>query len=137
MKILLIYNPNAGNHSFKNNLDSILEKFQEKGYLVTPFRLGKGIALDGLFQKIEPKEYKKVLIAGGDGTINQVLNAMFHAGIDLPIGIYPAGTANDFAQNFNLPASVDEITDIYTRENYYYNRRWSYNAFARDVVTRN
>ncbi|MBR0596673.1 YegS/Rv2252/BmrU family lipid kinase [Sinanaerobacter chloroacetimidivorans] len=120
MKVLLIYNPNAGNHTFKNNLDSIMEKFQAQGYLVSPFRLGQGIDLNELFQKIDPAEYKKLLIAGGDGTINQVLNAMLHNGITLPIGIYPAGTANDFAQNFNLPPMVDEITDIYTRENYSY-----------------
>lgn len=118
MKILLIYNPNAGNHSFKNNLDSIMERFQLKGYLVHPFRLGQGIDLNEFFQRIDPAEYKKILIAGGDGTINQVLNAMLDNGITLPVGIYPAGTANDFAQNFNLPASIDEITDIYTRENY-------------------
>jgi lipid kinase, YegS/Rv2252/BmrU family len=120
MKVLLIYNPNAGNHSFKNNLDSIMEKFQAKGYLVSPFRLGKGIDLNELFQRINSEEYKKVLIAGGDGTINQVLNAMLNNGVNLPIGIYPAGTANDFAQNFNLPESIDDITELYTRENYTY-----------------
>ncbi|WP_304509654.1 YegS/Rv2252/BmrU family lipid kinase [Anaerotignum sp.] len=120
MKILLIYNPNAGNQVFKNNLDVIIEKFQKKGYLVSPFRIGKGIDLNELFQRINPEQYKKILISGGDGTINQVLNAMLNNGINLPIGIYPAGTANDFAQNFNLPTSVDEITDIYTRENYTY-----------------
>lgn len=120
MKILLIYNPSAGNHTFKNNLDSIMEKFQANGYLVHPFRLGHGISLDEFFQRIDPLEYKKLLIAGGDGTINQVLNAMLNNGINIPVGIYPAGTANDFAQNFNLPASVDEITDVYTRENYTY-----------------
>lgn len=118
MNILLIYNPHAGNRTFKNSLDSIIEKFQAMGYLVSPFRLGQGIGLNELFQRIDPAEYKKVLIAGGDGTINQVLNAMFNHGIQLPIGIYPAGTANDFVQNFNLPPSIDEITDIYTRENY-------------------
>ncbi len=120
MKILLIYNPNAGNHVFKNNLDSIIEKFQVKGYLVSPFRFGQGIDLNELFQRINSEDYKKVLIAGGDGTINQVLNAMLSNGINLPIGIYPAGTANDFAQNFSLTTSVDEITDIYIRENYTY-----------------
>jgi len=120
MKVLLIYNPNAGNHSFKNNLDSIIEKFQLKGYLVSPFRLGQGISLNEFFQGIDPSEYKKLLIAGGDGTINQVLNAMLQNEIDLPIGIYPAGTANDFAQNFNLPSSIEEMTDVYTRDNYSY-----------------
>ncbi|MDD4843118.1 MAG: YegS/Rv2252/BmrU family lipid kinase [Anaerotignum sp.] len=118
MNILLIYNPNAGNHIFKNNLDLIIERLQAKGYLVSPFRLGKGIDLNEFFQRINPEQYKKILIAGGDGTINQVLNAMLDNGMNLPIGIYPAGTANGFAHNFNLPTSVDEITDIYTRENY-------------------
>ena len=40
--------------------------------------------------------YYYVLIAGGDGTIDSVVNAMAKAGVSVPIGILPVGTANQF-----------------------------------------
>ena len=118
MKVLLIYNPNSGNHTFKNNLDYIIEKFQDKGYLVLPYRINDHCDLSEVLARIDLAEYKKILIAGGDGTIHQAVNALLDQGINLPIGIYPSGTANDFAHNFNLPSTIEELTDIYTRENY-------------------
>ncbi len=37
------------------------------------------------------------VIAGGDGTINYVVNRMKEKGLNLLLGLIPAGTANDFA----------------------------------------
>ena len=38
-----------------------------------------------------------MVVAGGDGTVNFAVNAMRSKGLDIPLGILPAGTANDFA----------------------------------------
>ena len=38
-----------------------------------------------------------MVICGGDGTINYVVNAMRNRGLDYPVGVIPTGTANDFA----------------------------------------
>ena len=114
MKVLLIYNPNSGNRTFKNYLDIIPEKFQEKDQLVTLWRINDCCDLPALFRQIDRTEYDKVLIAGGDGTIHQVVNFLMANGFNLPIGIYPAGTANDFAYNFDLPSDIEAMTEIYT-----------------------
>ena len=37
-KVILFYNPHSGNGMFKNNLDDIIEGFQEKGSVVMPIR---------------------------------------------------------------------------------------------------
>ena len=42
-----------------------------------------------------------IVTAGGDGTINTVVNAL--AGIDVPLGILPLGTANDLARELGIP----------------------------------
>ena len=41
-----------------------------------------------------------VLAAGGDGTLNQVLNGLFQSNLNVlpPLGIIPLGTGNDFAR---------------------------------------
>ena len=54
MKALLIYNPNSGNRSFKNYLDFVIEKFQEKGYLITLYRTDDRCDLLDLFGKNRP-----------------------------------------------------------------------------------
>ena len=38
-----------------------------------------------------------MVVAGGDGTVNFAVNAMKSKGLDIPLGVIPAGTANDFA----------------------------------------
>lgn len=51
-----------------------------------------------------------VVVAGGDGTIGEVLNGMARAhpaGVLGPIGVLPLGTANDLVHNLGLPLSLD------------------------------
>ena len=118
MKVKLIYNPVSGNGTFKNHIDYIIERFQQKGYQIEPYRIDKRENIDGMLSSMKQQEYKKILVAGGDGTINQVVNSLLKNNIDLPIGIFPAGTANDFAQYFNLPQDIEEIVEILLRDNY-------------------
>ena len=119
-KVLLFYNPNAGNGLFKNNLDMIVEKFQKKKMYVIPVRADRKGILNEVMKEMNPHEFKKVIAAGGDGTINILINAMIQYHVDLPIAIFPSGTANDFAYYFDLPHDIDNMVKIALEENYTY-----------------
>lgn len=112
LKTLLIYNPMAGNGQFKNHLDALINLFQEAGQPLVPYRLNSLEAMASMLKSLPVGEFGKVLIAGGDGTLHHCINGLLNAGIDLPVGIYPMGTANDFSQLFHHTGTVEEITQI-------------------------
>ena len=89
---ILLYNSQAGRGKIGRNLEQVVAIFRDAGYDITPVPL----RFDG-----DPiKGYESVdliVVAGGDGTLNYVVNALLHRSLSIPIGILPAGTANDFA----------------------------------------
>ncbi|MFQ8602372.1 MAG: YegS/Rv2252/BmrU family lipid kinase [Anaerovoracaceae bacterium] len=111
-KVLLYYNSYSGSGIFKNNLDYIVERCQEKGMQVVPVRAAKGIVIDDVLSKLNQDEYSRIIAAGGDGTINICVNAMIKHDIHLPLALFPAGTANDFAYYFEIPSNIESMLDI-------------------------
>ncbi|MGN1350321.1 MAG: YegS/Rv2252/BmrU family lipid kinase [Anaerovoracaceae bacterium] len=111
-KVLLFYNPHAGNGMFTNNLDKIISRFQEHGYLVMPVRASQGaVDVSRVIGGLDDS-FVKIVAAGGDGTINIVVNAMIENDCYLPLAVFPAGTANDFAHHFEIPTDLDDMIEI-------------------------
>ncbi|HYF38523.1 MAG TPA: lipid kinase [Gemmatimonadales bacterium] len=52
----------------------------------------------------------RVIAAGGDGTLNAVLQGL--VGTGLPLGILPVGTANNLARTLQLPTSLREAAEV-------------------------
>jgi diacylglycerol kinase (ATP) len=55
-----------------------------------------------------------LVVAGGDGTINDVVNGLGRAGFpeDVTLGILPAGTGNDLAATLCIPEDPDLAEDV-------------------------
>ncbi len=117
-KVLLIYNPHSGKGMFKNNLDLIVHKFQERGMLVIPLRADGSVAVEQFLSELDETQYRKIIAAGGDGTINIVVNAMMKNDINLPLALFPAGTANDFAHYFDVPTDIEGMSSIALEDHY-------------------
>lgn len=108
-KVRLIYNPYSGENVILRELDRVVKMHQEKGYEVVPYRIQRDRSIDEVLDDIEG--YKYILVAGGDGTVDSVVNAMKRKNVDLPIGILPLGTANDFGKFLGIPNKVEDALE--------------------------
>jgi len=106
-KVRFIYNPYSGENSIINELDTVIKLHQEVDLVVVPYRIQKGKDLAEALDIID-ETYSYILIAGGDGTVDSVVNAMKHKNINIPIGILPVGTANDFGKFINMPNEIQK-----------------------------
>ena len=107
MKVKFIYNPYSGENVILSKLDKVISLHQEAGYTIVPYRITPGEDVGVALNDIKDGNYKYILIAGGDGTVDSVVNAMAKNGVSLPIGILPAGTANDFSKFLGMPSDIE------------------------------
>ena len=110
-KLKFIYNPFSGDGTLKNKLDYLIERFQKSGFMMVPYRSSDISTLEKAFFDIHD-DYDAICISGGDGTLSSVVNIMASSRINLPIGIFPFGTANDFATHINIPRDIEACCDI-------------------------
>lgn len=94
-KIIYIINPISGTRTPKNLRQLLEEKTKQKGI---PFSIFPSVASGDysfLYQKIKEEKITDVVIAGGDGTVSQVVGSLMD--LDLNFGIIPCGSGNGLA----------------------------------------
>ncbi|WP_294348689.1 YegS/Rv2252/BmrU family lipid kinase [uncultured Clostridium sp.] len=109
-KVRFIYNPYSGENVILHEIDKVVSIHQEKGYQIVPYRIQIGKDISEAFDIVDDT-YEYILIAGGDGTVDSVVNAMIKKGKQLPIAILPVGTANDFGMFLGMPEDVTEACE--------------------------
>ncbi len=92
-RALILYNVKAGRAAIERSLARITAILTEGGYECESrlIRFGEN-PFDGCAAQPD-----LAVVCGGDGTINYIVNSMAAKGLNIPTGIIPAGTANDFA----------------------------------------
>ena len=99
-----------GERAGRDDVRHLVNWVRDKGHYVEPlvtFEAGEAamFAADAARRGVDV-----VAAAGGDGTINEVVNGL--DGFDVPLGIIPLGTANDFARQVGIPADADHAMDV-------------------------
>ena len=108
----IIYNPTSGREIFKKHLPEVLQRLEEAGYETSCHATtGEGDATRAAEIAVERK-YDIVIAAGGDGTINEVVNGLAEKEYRPKLGIIPVGTTNDFGRAIHVPRSVERAVDI-------------------------
>lgn len=105
--MLILYNVKAGRGRVLRRMDAVEHIFAQAGYSPCPkmIKFGQNSFEDEL------EQIDLVVVCGGDGTINYVVNAMKEVGADYPIGVIPAGTANDFAGAIGMSSKIKRAAE--------------------------
>ncbi|RZO87869.1 MAG: diacylglycerol kinase family lipid kinase [alpha proteobacterium HIMB114] len=110
-KIGIIYNPNAGTGKIKKLL-KIKERLSLKSSVTIYDTQKPGDATS--IAKRECKNFDIIVAAGGDGTINEVINGI---DVNTKLGIIPLGTANILAIEAGIKNDVKSICKLIEKGN--------------------
>jgi YegS/Rv2252/BmrU family lipid kinase len=115
MRVKVILNPYANRWGAKAQAPATEAAFRSAAIdcdLTITAVAGEGIAVA---EAAARESYDAIIAAGGDGTINEVINGVIRASGDgptRPFGIVPLGTANDFNLMAGLPKTIEESVRV-------------------------
>lgn len=108
-QLRVVYNPLSGRGRFAARLDKLAELAQRHGYRLSLYRLTGQNEEDCKNMLAGIEDTAVAVAAGGDGTLQMLVNTMVKNDLDLPLALLPHGTSNDFADFVGLevnPASI-------------------------------
>ena len=101
-EIALLTNPTAGKGAGRRARDVVVERLRDAGLSVRDLRGGTPTRRSTWPGPRWPTASSRSSCVGGDGMVHLGVQAV--AETDTPLGIVPAGTGNDVARYFDLPA---------------------------------
>lgn len=111
MRTVLIYNPMAGAlHHDLQQIEKLTAVLHRRGIDVVPMPTNYVGHATELAREAAANLDSFVIVCGGDGTINEVAQAL--VGTETALAIWPCGTANVLAEELRLPKSFDGVAKL-------------------------
>ena len=108
MRVCIILNQNAGSASLFEELAAEATVGTE---VATRVSKSKGHSIE-LAREAADEGFDVVAAAGGDGTINEVVNGLMQADRPATLGIIPLGTGNDLARTLDIPDAPADALEL-------------------------
>lgn len=103
-KARLIYNPTSGHEMMKKNVADILYIMEQAGYEASAYQTTpEKLSAQKEATRVGLAGFDLVVAAGGDGTLNEVINGIAPLAKRPKMAIIPAGTTNDYARALKIP----------------------------------
>ncbi|MDP2338387.1 MAG: diacylglycerol kinase family lipid kinase [Bacteroidota bacterium] len=116
IKWFVILNPHAGSGRGKKDQAEILKRLHKSDFhfelAVSEFpKHTIQLAIQAI-----TKGYRNLIVAGGDGTLNEAVNGIFSQTVcppeEITIGMIPVGTGNDWIKTFGIPNQYKSAVKI-------------------------
>ncbi len=112
--LIVIYNPNARKGKIKEVMPYILERLSTKFKPCDAVQSKSAEDMIDLARK-NAEKYNVVVVAGGDGSIHNVINGVKQSKGRPTLGFLPYGTVNDVCRTLNIPRDLDKAIDVILR----------------------
>ncbi len=105
MKVIVIFNPNAGQADFlEASMNRAATLWRDRGWMVTYAPTQFAGHATQIAREAADNGYDYAIAAGGDGTVNEVMNGLLHT--NTALGTLPIGTVNIWAREMGLPMDI-------------------------------
>jgi len=109
-RALLIANPASGRGRTGRRAEDIARCLRERGLQVEFWLTSTADDACNAAARAIAGGCQRVIVAGGDGTINSVIGALAHS--PAALGVIPTGMANAFAREMDIPLSWSAACDV-------------------------
>ncbi|SHF53335.1 lipid kinase, YegS/Rv2252/BmrU family [Salegentibacter echinorum] len=103
-KVFLIVNPVSGDIDKEDIIHAVQQKLYEINASLNIYRTTGKNDREAIKNRVNNNDFDRIIIAGGDGTIKLVAEALMEKKV--PMGIIPVGSANGLAANLGIPADL-------------------------------
>lgn len=101
-EILLIVNPCAGRGIINKYIPDICDNLEKQGYELEVVYTSKEENGEVIIKNYV-RYIDTVIVCGGDGTLNEVINGVIESNKKINVTFIPVGTTNDFAKTLKMP----------------------------------
>ena len=105
MKCIFMYNPVSGRGKVRKRLHKIVRSLKEKYETVDVYET-KGRGDMTRVVREQAANYDAIVFAGGDGTVNEVVQGICESGMSPELGYIPTGTVNDVAHSLGISKKI-------------------------------
>lgn len=109
-KVLLVVNPISGDLDKDEVLEQVIETAAALNYDLRIYTTTGADDLQTIREMVSNINPERVLVAGGDGTISLVAEAV--QGSNVIMGIIPVGSANGLAMDFGVSGSIAAVVEL-------------------------
>ncbi len=116
-KLFILLNPHAAKGKGMARKKEIVSLFGKGGHEATVVFTEKGAGASALAYQATLEGWQTIIAAGGDGTVNEVVDGILRAVTEKKIpspnvGILPIGRGNDFAWSMGIPTNLKKAVDL-------------------------
>ena len=105
-KLLLIVNPCSGRAKMRGELLRVTEILSSAGFEVTVYPTKARGDATVRVSNLKNDEYDRIVVCGGDGTLNEVITGLMQSNIKCKIGYIPSGTLNEWSSGLNISKNI-------------------------------
>lgn len=118
----VIINPHAGSKKTQADWPDIRKLLEDQEFdIECVFTEHQHHATELVKNAIQENGYKKIIVVGGDGTLNEVLNGVFlqdrFRTTDITIGVISVGTGNDWGRMYDMPQNYRDQIEVIKKNN--------------------